>query len=53
MNSSVGGISLSDMIKIINNIGFGAMYTKPGFIYQDENGNIKLKFDMDPNPPLT
>lgn len=51
-NVDMGGMSLSDMIKIAKNIDFGTLYIKPGFVFQDDNGHVKIQFEMDPNSAL-
>lgn len=47
-----GGISLSNLIKIAKKIEFGTLYIKPAFVFIDDNGHIKLQFEMDPNSAL-
>mmetsp|Transcript_8642 Transcript_8642/g.19543 ORF Transcript_8642/g.19543 Transcript_8642/m.19543 type:complete len:1080 (-) Transcript_8642:204-3443(-) len=52
MNVDMGGISLSDMIKIAKNIEFGKLYIKPAFVFVDDNGHVKLQFEADPYSAL-
>ncbi|KAL7520309.1 hypothetical protein ACHAWX_005040 [Stephanocyclus meneghinianus] len=51
-NPDMGGISLSNLIKIAKKIEFGTLYIKPAFVFIDDNGHIKLQFEMDPNSAL-
>ena len=48
----MGGMSLSDMIKVARNIDFGKLYIKPAFVFVDDNGHIKLQFENDPYSAL-
>ena len=47
-----GGINLSNLIKIAKKIDFGTLYIKPAFVFIDDNGHVKLQFEMDPNSAL-
>jgi hypothetical protein len=47
-----GGMSLSNMIKIAQQIDFGTLYIKPAFVFIDGDGHAKLQFEMDPNSAL-
>lgn len=40
------------MIKIGKKIDFGTLYIKPAFVFIDNDGHIKLQFEMDPNSAL-
>lgn len=40
------------MIKVGKRIDFGSLYIKPAFVFIDDNGHIKLQFEMDPNSAL-
>mmetsp|Transcript_17778 Transcript_17778/g.26312 ORF Transcript_17778/g.26312 Transcript_17778/m.26312 type:complete len:934 (-) Transcript_17778:172-2973(-) len=51
-NANMGGLSLSNMIKVAKTIDFGTLYIKPAFVYVDGNGHVKLQFEMDPNSAL-
>jgi len=51
-NVDMGGMSLSDMIKVAKNIDFGKLYIKPAFVFVDDNGHIKLQFESDPYSAL-
>jgi len=51
-NVDMGGMSLSDMIKVAKSIDFGKLYIKPAFVFVDDNGHIKLQFEMDPYSAL-
>jgi len=46
-NPNLGGMSLSDMIKIARNIDFGTLYIKPAFVFVDDDGHVKLQFEAD------
>jgi hypothetical protein len=47
-----GGISLANLIKVGKRIEFGTLYIKPAFVFIDDNGHVKLQFEMDPNSAL-
>jgi len=47
-----GGISLSDLIKIAQNIEFGTLYIKPAFVFVDDDGHVKLQFEADMDSAL-
>uniref|UniRef100_A0A7S4N2H7 Uncharacterized protein n=1 Tax=Odontella aurita TaxID=265563 RepID=A0A7S4N2H7_9STRA len=51
-NSDMGGISLSDLVKVAKSIEFGTLYIKPAFVFQDEDGSIKLQFEADASSAL-
>ena len=51
-NPDMGGMALSDMIKIGKLIDFGKLYLKPAFIFVDEDGAIKLQFEADPSSAM-
>jgi len=42
-----GGMSLSDMVKILKTVQFGTLYIKPAFVFVDNNGHLKLQFEAD------
>jgi len=46
-NPNMGGIALSDVISIVKAIDFGALYIKPAFLFQDEDGAVKIQFEAD------
>lgn len=45
-------MSLANLIKVGKRIEFGTLYIKPAFVFIDDNGHIKLQFEMDPNSAL-
>jgi len=47
-----GGISLSNLIKVARKIDFGTLYIKPAFVFQDDNGHLKLQFEADTSSAL-
>mmetsp|Transcript_28400 Transcript_28400/g.76933 ORF Transcript_28400/g.76933 Transcript_28400/m.76933 type:complete len:998 (-) Transcript_28400:267-3260(-) len=51
-NPNMGGMSLSDMIRIAKNIDFGTLYIKPAFVFVDGDGHVKLQFETDTNSAL-
>mmetsp|Transcript_3825 Transcript_3825/g.8543 ORF Transcript_3825/g.8543 Transcript_3825/m.8543 type:complete len:975 (-) Transcript_3825:286-3210(-) len=51
-NQNMGGMSLANLIKVGKRIDFGTLYIKPAFVFIDDNGHIKLQFEMDPNSAL-
>lgn len=51
-NPNMGGISLSNIIKIVKQIEFGTLYIKPAFLFQDEDGAVKLQFEADSSSAL-
>lgn len=51
-NPNMGGIALSDLIKVVKNIKFGTLYIKPAFVFVDDNGHVKLQFEADSNSAL-
>jgi len=51
-NSEMGGISLSNIINVVKAIDFGALYIKPAFLFQDDDGSIKLQFEADSSSAL-
>jgi len=52
-NANMGGMSLSNMIKIGREVDFGTLYIKPAFVFVDESGHVKLQLEMDPNSALS
>jgi len=40
------------LIKIAKEIDFGTLYIKPAFLFQDDDGSIKLQFEADANSAL-
>eukprot|EP00535_Pseudo-nitzschia_heimii_P001005 CAMPEP_0197188180 /NCGR_PEP_ID=MMETSP1423-20130617/17399_1 /TAXON_ID=476441 /ORGANISM="Pseudo-nitzschia heimii, Strain UNC1101" /LENGTH=1003 /DNA_ID=CAMNT_0042639959 /DNA_START=192 /DNA_END=3203 /DNA_ORIENTATION=- len=51
-NPNMGGMSLSDMIKIARNVDFGTLYIKPAFVFVDGDGHVKLQFEADTSSAL-
>jgi len=51
-NTDMGGISLSDLIKVVKNIQFGNLYIKPAFVFVDDNGHLKMQFEADSNSAM-
>uniref|UniRef100_A0A7S2KSQ7 Uncharacterized protein n=1 Tax=Leptocylindrus danicus TaxID=163516 RepID=A0A7S2KSQ7_9STRA len=51
-NPDMGGMALSDMIKVGKSIDFGKLYIKPSFLFVDDDGAVKLQFEADPNSAL-
>eukprot|EP00559_Dactyliosolen_fragilissimus_P000780 CAMPEP_0184869254 /NCGR_PEP_ID=MMETSP0580-20130426/33480_1 /TAXON_ID=1118495 /ORGANISM="Dactyliosolen fragilissimus" /LENGTH=772 /DNA_ID=CAMNT_0027370627 /DNA_START=173 /DNA_END=2488 /DNA_ORIENTATION=- len=51
-NPDMGGISLTNVIKIVKNMDFGTLYIKPAFVYVDGDGHLKLQFEADANSAL-
>jgi len=47
-----GGMSLADIVSIAKNIEFGTLYVKPAFLFQDDDGSVKLQFEADANSAL-
>ena len=47
-----GGIALESLIKLAKKINFGTLYIKPAFVFQDDDGSIKLQFEADANSAL-
>lgn len=45
-------MSLENLIKIGKKINFGTLYIKPAFVFQDDDGSIKLQFEADANSAL-
>ena len=45
-------MSLSNIIKVVKSINFGTLYIKPAFIFQDEDGAVKLQFEADTSSAL-
>jgi len=48
-NPDMGGISLSNLIKVVKNMEFGTLYIKPAFVFVDDNGHLKMQFEADSN----
>jgi hypothetical protein len=40
------------LVKILKKIDFGTLYIKPAFVFQDDDGSIKLQFEADANSAL-
>ncbi|KAG7359142.1 hypothetical protein IV203_015731 [Nitzschia inconspicua] len=51
-NPNMGGMSLSDMIRVAQHIDFGTLYIKPAFVFVDEDGHVKLQFEADTTSAL-
>jgi hypothetical protein len=51
-NPNMGGMSLSDMIKVAKHIDFGTLYIKPAFVFVDSDGHVKLQFEADTSSAL-
>lgn len=51
-NPDMGGMSLSNMIKVLKKIKFGSLYIKPAFVFIDSNGHLKLQFEADESSAL-
>lgn len=51
-NPAMGGMSLENLIKLGKKIDFGTLYIKPAFVFQDDDGSIKLQFEADANSAL-
>lgn len=51
-NPDMGGMDLSDLVKLAEQINFGALYIKPAFVFQDDDASLKLQFEADPNSAL-
>jgi len=51
-NEDMGGMTLANLIKVGRRIDFGSLYIKPAFVFIDDDGHIKLQFEMDPNSAL-
>jgi hypothetical protein len=51
-NPKMGGIALSDIIKVVKLIDFGTLYIKPAFLFQDDDGAVKLQFEADASSAL-
>jgi hypothetical protein len=51
-NPDMGGMSLSDLIKVIKNLQFGTLYIKPAFVFVDDNGHLKMQFEADSTSSL-
>lgn len=47
-----GGLSLSNLIKVVKKVNFGTLYIKPAFLFQDDDGNVKLQFEADADSAL-
>ena len=45
-------MALSDMVKVAKKIQFGNLYVKPAFVFQDDDGSVKLQFEADANSAL-
>jgi len=51
-NEDMGGITLSNLIKVVKNMKFGNLYIKPSHVFVDEYGHVKLQFEADSNSAL-
>jgi len=51
-NPDMGGMALSNMIKVLKKIKFGSLYIKPAFVFIDSNGHLKLQFEADESSAL-
>jgi hypothetical protein len=51
-NPDKGGLSLSNMIKVLKQVEFGTLYIKPAFVYADDNNNLFLQFEADSSSAL-
>lgn len=51
-NPNMGGLSLSNLIKIGKQLDFGPLYIKPAFVFIDEYGHLKLQFEADSSSSL-
>jgi len=51
-NPDMGGMALSDLIKVGKMIDFGKLYLKPAFVFVDDDGAVKLQFEMDPTSAM-
>jgi len=51
-NPDMGGMSLESLIKIGKKLDFGTLFIKPAFVFQDDDGSIKLQFEADANSAL-
>ena len=51
-NPDMGGMSLSNLVKVARSIEFGTLYIKPAFVFQDDDGALKLQFEADANSAL-
>lgn len=51
-NADMGGMSLSDMIKVAKQLDFGQLYIKPAFVFVDDDGHVKLQFEADASSAL-
>jgi hypothetical protein len=45
-------MSVENLIKIGKTINFGTLYIKPAFVFQDNDGSIKLQFEADASSAL-
>ena len=45
-------MSVENLIKIGKKIDFGTLYIKPAFVFQDDDGSIKLQFEADASSAL-
>ena len=45
-------MSIESLIKIGKKINFGTLYLKPAFVFQDDDGSIKLQFEADASSAL-
>lgn len=47
-----GGFDINDLIKVVKTLDFGELYIKPAFVFQDDDGSIKLQFEADASSAL-
>ena len=40
------------MIKVAQHIDFGTLYIKPAFVFVDQDGHVKLQFEVDTSSAL-
>lgn len=45
-------MSVENLIKIAKKIDFGTLYIKPAFVFQDDDGSVKLQFEADASSAL-
>lgn len=51
-NPNMGGLSISNLIKVGKKIDFGQLYIKPAFVFIDDYGHLKLQFEADASSAL-
>lgn len=45
-------MAVENLIKIAKKIDFGTLYIKPAFVFQDDDGSVKLQFEADASSAL-